>query len=326
MDRRTVIRVLAAGIIAAPLAARAQTPSTVRRIGFLSGGAPAPPGARQEVIARLGELGWVEGRNLLTEWRFANGRPELLQPLAEELVRLKVEVIGTAGTQAAYAAKNATTSIPIVMFGAGDPVRTGLVASLARPGGNITGYSIVSTEMDAKRLALLREVLPSAQRVGVLVNSTNPISRVLQKETEPVYRSLGMEPIIVAVAGESELENAVAEIARRRAQALVVADDALFFTHRVSIMNAALRYGLPTLVEALEMLKAGAVLSYSVSLSEQRRRYAAFVDKILRGAKPADLPIEQPTQFELGINLNTAKALAITIPKPMLLRADEVIQ
>jgi putative ABC transport system substrate-binding protein len=314
MDRRTFVGVLAAGIIAVPLAARAQTATTVRRIGVLSGGAPATPAVRQGIDARLRELGWVEGGNLLIERRYANGRAELLQPLAEELVRLKVEVIATSGTQAAVAAKNATTSIPIVMFGAGDPVRTGLVASLARPDGNITGYSIVSTELEAKRLALLREVLPAAQRVGVLVNSTNPISAVVQKETEPVYRSLGMQPIIIAVARESELENAVAEIARRRAQALVVGDDALFFGHRVSIMNAALRYGLPTLVEDPEMLKAGAVLSYSVSPSEQYRRYAAFVDKILRGAKPADLPIEQPTQFELGINLKTAKALAMTIP------------
>jgi putative ABC transport system substrate-binding protein len=326
MGRRTFIGAVAAGILAVPLFARAQTATTVRRIGYLSGGAPATPAVRQEIDARLRELGWVEGGNLLIERRYSHGSAELLQPLAEELVRLKVELIVSIGTQAAVAAKNATTSIPIVMYGAGDPVRSGLVASLARPGGNITGYSMVSPEIDAKRLALLREVLPAAQRVGVLVNSTNPISAVLQKETEPVYRSLGMQPIIIAVAGESELETAVAEIARRRAQALVVVDDALFYVHRVSIMNAALRYGLPTLVENPELLKAGAVLSYSVSPSEQYRRYTAFVDKILRGAKPADLPIEQPTQFELGINLKTAKALAITIPKTLLLRADEVIR
>ena len=213
-----------------------------------------------------------------------------------------------------------------MIFGAGDPVRTGVVASLARPGGNITGYSIVAPELEAKRLALLREALPAAQRVGVLMNSTNPISVVRQKENEPVYRSLGIQPLIIAVAGESELESAIAEIARQRGQALEVVDDALFFEYRARIVNTALKYALPTLGEDPEMLVAGAMLTYSISPSEQYRRYAAFVDKVLRGAKPADLPIEQPTQFVMGINLKTAKALGITIPQLLLLRADEVIQ
>jgi len=274
----------------------------------------------------LRELGWVEGRNLLIEQRYANGRAELLQPFAQELVRLKVEIIVTVGTQATLAAKNATTSIPIVMFAVGDPVRTGLVASLARPGGNITGFSVVVTEREAKRLALLRETLPAAQRVGVLVNSTNPVSSVLQREDAPLYRSLGIQPIIIAVAREDELEGAIAEMARQRAQALVVGDDPLFATHSVPIMNGAIKHALPTIVETREMLEAGALLSYAFSQSEQFRRYASFVDRILRGAKPADLPIEQPTQFVLGINLKTAKTLGLTIPQSLLLRADEVIQ
>jgi putative ABC transport system substrate-binding protein len=326
MDRRTVIRVLAAGIVAGPLRARAQTANTVRRIGVLGSGAQPTPAELLQAYAPLRELGWVEGQNLLVERRYANGRAELLRPFAEELVRLKVELIATNGTDAALAAKNATTTIPIVIWSAGDPVRTGLVASLARPGGNITGYSIVSAELDAKRIALLRELLPTAQRVGVLENSTNPIFGVKHKENEPLYRSLGMQTINVEVAAASELENAVAEMARRRAQVLVVAADSLFRANRVLIMSAALRYALPTMVEGGDMLQAGGLLSYAVSLAELNHRHAAFIDKILRGAKPADLPIEQPTKFELEINLKTAKALGITVPKTLLLRADEVIQ
>jgi putative ABC transport system substrate-binding protein len=326
IDRRTFIGAMVAGIIVAPLAASAQTPTNVRRIGYLATGARPPPDEPEPLSASLGELAWIEGQNLLVERRYANGRAELLQSFAEELVRLKVELIVTRSTPAAVAAKNATTSIPIVMMSAGDPVRTGLVASLARPGGNITGYSTVSPELAAKDVSLLRETLPAAQRIGVLVNPTNPISAVRQKESAQVYRSLGMQPIIIAVAVESELENAVAEIARQRAQALVVEDDPLFFDHRVRMMNAALRYSLPTIVEDREVLKAGGLFCYAFSSPEQSRRVAAFIDKILRGAYPADLPIEQPTKFELTINLKTAKALGLTIPQAVLLRADEVIQ
>ena len=279
-----------------------------------------------QAYAPLRELGWVEGENLLVERRYANGKAELLRPFAEELVRLRVELIATNGTDATLAAKNATTTIPIVIWSAGDPVRTGLVASLARPGGNITGYSIVSSELDAKRLALLRELLPTAQRVGVLENSTNPIFGVKRKENEPLYRSLGVQTIFVEVAAASELDNAVAEMARRRAQVLVVAADSLFRTNRALIMSAALKYALPTMAEGRDMLEAGGLLTYGASLAELNYRHAAFIDKILRGAKPADLPIEQPTKFELVINLRTAKALGLTIPPSLLLRADAVIE
>jgi putative ABC transport system substrate-binding protein len=271
----------------------------------------------QEIDTRLRELGWVKGENLLNERRYANGRTELLQPLAEELVRLKVELIATIGTQATFAAKNATTSIPIVIFG---------VASLARPGGNITGYSTAVPEHEAKALSLLREALPAARRVGMLVNSTNPMTSVQLKEDNRVFGPLGMQPIIIAVASEGELDNAIAEAVRQRAQALIVPTDSLFYTHRVHIMNTALRYALPIVSDDPDLLEAGAMLSYSISPSEQNRRYAAFVDKILRGAKPADLPIEQPTQFEIGINLKTAKALRVTVPQSLLLRADQVIR
>src|SRR5438132_3872464 len=185
---------------------------------------------------------WVEGQNLLVERRYANGRAELLRPFAEELVRLKVELIVTASTAATLAAKNATTTIPIIMGTAGDPVRSGLVASLARPGGNITGYSIVSPELDAKRLALLRELLPGLQRVGVLENSTNPYFRAVREEFEQACRLLGLQPIIIEVAAAGELENAIAEMARQRAQALFVERDGLFRDNRVPLMSTALKY------------------------------------------------------------------------------------
>ena len=326
MDRRTFIGAVAAGIITAPLAAYAQTATTVRRIGALSLDAPPTPARIQQLYAPLSELGWTVGKNLLIERRNANGRAELLRPLAEELVRLKVEIIVTSGTDAALAAKNATTTIPIIMYSAGDPVRSGIVASLSRPGGNITGFSIVGPELDAKRLALLRELLPGLQRVGVLENSTNPFYRTVRKEFEQVCRSLGLQPIIFEVAAASELENAIAELARRRAQALFVQGDNLFSANRLPIMSAAFRYALPTLAADKAILEAGALVSYTHNQAEQDQRYAGFVDRILRGAKPADLPIEQPTRFELGINLKTAKALGITVPQSLLLRADEVIQ
>jgi putative ABC transport system substrate-binding protein len=274
----------------------------------------------------LRELGWIEGQNLLLEQRYTNGRAELLRPFAEELVRLKVELIATRGTDAAVAAKNSTTTIPIIMYSAGDPVRAGLVSSLARPGGNITGFSIVSPELDAKRLALLRELLPAVQRVGALENSTNPYYRAAREDFEQACRSLDVQPIIIEVAKVGELENAIAEMARRRAHALFVPADSIFNANRVPIMIAALRYALPTIVVGRDMLEAGALVSYAHTDAEQNRRYAGFVDRILRGAKPADLPVEQPTRFELGINLKTAKALGITIPQALLLRADEVIQ
>jgi putative ABC transport system substrate-binding protein len=325
MDRRTFIGAVAAGIITAPLAASAQTPTTVRRIGFLAPGAPPPPAELQEAFAPLRELGWIEGQNLLVERRYA-GRPELLRSLAEELVRLKVELIVTEGTAATLAAKNATKTIPIVIWSAGDPVRTGLVASLARPGGNITGYSVVTPELDAKGIALLRELLPAVQRVGVLENSTNPYSRTLHKDFEEACRRAAIQPIFLEVAAASELENAVAEVARQHGQALYVQNDNLFNDNRVEITRAALKHALPTLVRQKIMLEAGGLLLYAPNRAERDRRCAALIDKILRGAKPADLPIEQPTQFVLGVNLKTAKALRITVPQSLLLRADEVIQ
>ena len=325
MDRRTFIGVVATGMIAAPLIARAQPTAPVRRIGWLSPSQSTTTELEQQSLA-LRERGWIEGQNLLIERRYNNGKAELFRPLAEELVRLKVELIVTQGTPPALAAKNATQTIPIVIWSSGDPVLTGLVASLARPGGNITGYSIVSPELNAKRVSLLRELLPGLQRIGMLEVSTNPYNRAAREELEQKFSSLGIQTIFVEVAAAGELENAVAEVARQRGQALIAPDEGLFLENRVELMRAAQKHALPIMAGPKILLEAGALVFYGFSWAERRRRGAYFVDKILRGAKPADLPIEQPTQFEFGINLKTAKALGITVPKEMLLRADEVIQ
>jgi putative ABC transport system substrate-binding protein len=326
MDRRRFIGIISCSLLGAPLNARAQPATRVRRIGVLSYSTQPTPAELREMWAPLRELGWIEGRNLIIERRNANGNAELLRSFAEELVRLKVEIIVTNGTIATVAAKNTTMSIPIVMFSSGDPVRAGLVASFARPGGNVTGFSIMAPEPDAKLLALLHELLPDARRVGVLVNTTNPVSSVRLKEAEHVYSSLGLQPFFIDVASSNDLENAVAEVTRRRGQALVVVADSLFLSYKGAIMRAALKFALPTVVEGRELLEAGGLLSYDVSAPEQYRRVAALLDKILRGAKPADLPIEQPTRFTLLVNLKTARTLGITVPQSLLLRADEVIQ
>jgi putative ABC transport system substrate-binding protein len=326
MDRRRFIGIISCSLLGAPLNARAQPATRVRRIGVLSYSTQPTPAELREMWAPLRKLGWIEGRNLIIERRNANGNAELLRSFAEELVRLNVEIIVTNGTIATVAAKNTTMSIPIVMFSSGDPVRAGLVASLARPGGNVTGFSIMAPELDAKLLALLHELLPDARRVGVLVNTTNPVSSVRLKETEHVYSSLGLQPFFIDVASSNDLENAVAEVTRRRGQALVVVADSLFLSYKSAIMRAALRFALPTVVEGRELLEAGGLLSYDVSAPEQYRRVAALLDKILRGTKPADLPIEQPTRFTLLVNLKTARTLGIPVPQSLLLRADEVIQ
>jgi putative ABC transport system substrate-binding protein len=326
MHRRTFAGAVAVATIAVPLAASAQTATTVRRIGHLWPSARPVPADFQSETAPLRALGWVEGQNLLVERRYANGRAELLRPLAEELLRLKVELIVTDGTAAALAAKSATTTIPIVMATVGDPVLAGLVPSLARPGGNITGFSIVGPELNAKRLALLQELLPGLQRLGVLELSTNPYYRATRKELDQSCRSLGIQPIVVEVAAAGELESAISEMVSRRAQALLVQGDDLFVDNRVPLMSAASRYAVPILATNKTMLEAGALVFYGNSKAEQAQRDAAFIDRILRGAKPADLPIEQPTKFELVINLKAAKTLGITVPKSLLLRADEVIQ
>lgn len=326
MHRRTFIGTLACGVVFAPLIARAQAAGAVRRIGTLSTGGRPPPAEFEHEFDSLRELGWTEGKNLVIERRYTDGHAELLQPFVKELVQLKVELIVTNGTDAALAAKSATTTIPIVLWGTGDPVRAGLVETLARPGGNVTGMAIVSTELDAKRLSLLRELLPAARRVGVLLNSTDPLSAIRKTDIERIYPTLGLQPIIIEVAAGKDIEPAIADISRQRAEALVISSNGLFYVNRDALLGAVLKRSLPSMVGNREMMEAGGLVSYSISMPEIRRRVAAFIDKILRGAKPADLPLEQPTIFELGINLKTAKSLGLTIPQSLLLRADEVLR
>jgi len=326
MNRRGALAMLGGPLLLArTVGTKAQTAKSVRNIGSLGPGLGPDAAFLQRLWAPARELGWIEGENLIVERRYAS-KAELFKPYAEELVRLNVELIVTNGTPATIAAKNATRRIPIVMFSAGDPVRSGLVASLARPGGNITGYSIVARELDAKRLELLQKLLPTAQRVAVLIDPTNPYNEIAREERERVYRSLGMQPIIVGAAAANELENAVSEAARLRAQALIVPVDSLFWTNRVLLMRTALEHRLPTIVGHRDILEAGGLLSLAIDEAEQYRALAYFVDKILRGAKPADLPVQQPSKLLLSVNLKTAKALGFTIPQSLLLRADEVIE
>ena len=321
MDRRIFIATVAGNLLAVPFAAKAQQAGKVRRIGYLS--LEAPESARWE---SLQALGWVEGKNLLIERRYTSGNADLLKPMAEQLLRLQVEIIVANGTVASLVAKGATTSIPIIVYRSGDPVRAGLVASLARPGGNITGISTISTELDLKRLDLLRELLPNARGIAELLNPTNPVSRIGAGEREQAYRSLGLQPILVDVAAANELESAVAEAARRGGRALIVGADPLFGDNFPAIIRAARKFQLPIVVESKSWLDAGGLLSYGPSDIELERKLAVYVDKVLRGAKPGDIPVEQPTKFELVINLKTAKTLGLAIPQSLLLRADEVIQ
>ena len=323
IERRSFVRLTVAGIALGSSVARAQTGTTMRRVGVLSVGRRNPEDEGRELMIPLSELGWIEDRNLAVERRFANLQVDLLRPYAEELVRLKVDVILTFGTEAAFAAKNATTRIPIVLGGVGDPVGTGLVASLSRPGGNITGYSILSSEIEAKRAALTHELLPAAQRIAVVVNTNNRISGSLRKQADETFRSLGVQPIFIEVTSKQQLLEAPAEAVRQRAQGL---DMGLFsIANPGLLMQSALGYRLPTVVGNREMLEAGGLMFFDANLDDQARRIAAIVDKILHGAKPADIPIEQPMRFRLLINLKTANALGITVPQSLLLQADEVI-
>jgi putative ABC transport system substrate-binding protein len=315
----------AASLVSVPLAAMGQRKDEVHRIGFLSFGAPPTSRAYDWDPAPLRDLGWIEGKNLAFEIRYAGNTADL-QRFAAELVRLNVEIIVTSGTDAAIAAKQATTRIPIVLLAAGDPVGAGLVASLSRPGGNITGYSVLSTELRIKRLELLRELLPAAQRVGELVNPNNALWRIGHKAYEETYRSLGMRPLFIDVVVASELGHAFAELARRQAQALMVPEDNLFDANSAWIMSTALGHALPTIVGDTRMVRDGGLVSYGINPGEGDYRFAYFIDKILRGAKPADLPVAQATKFRLIINLKTAKALGLAIPPSLLLRADEVIE
>lgn len=323
--RRDFLRNVARAIAFAPLLAAAQRTS-VRRIGVLSPGPTLQPRQYQGVWTPLRDLGWKEGENLVFERRWAEGKPERLVPLAQELVGVGVEIIVTIGTEATVAARKATGTIPIIMVSAADPVGAGLVASLAHPGGNVTGISMVGPELEVKRIALLREIVPSVRRVGVLVDPTTAVSGYSRTASESALKALGAQPVFIEVASADGLEEAVAAAVDRGAQALIVHYDVLFVLNRVKLMSAVLRHRLPAIVEDRGMLDPGGLIAYSVDEDDQLKRFAAFVDRVLRGAKPADLPVEQPTKFMLAVNVRTATAFGLTIPPAMLLRADEVIR
>jgi putative ABC transport system substrate-binding protein len=274
----------------------------------------------------LAELGWIEGKNIIFERRYADNRLERLPELAAELVRLNVDVIVALGTLGPLAAKRATSTIPIVMTASGDPLGSGLVDSLARPGGNVTGMSLITPDLGGKRLELLKELLPRLARVAVLWNAANPYPAIVFKETQASGRTLGIEVQSLEVRSPDDFDGAF-EIARRqRPDALITVEDPLTFSHRKRIADFAVADRLPSLHGLSEFVVAGGLVSYGANAADLFRRAAGYVDKILKGAKAADLPVQQPTKFELVINLKTATALGIDVPATLLARADEVFE
>jgi ABC-type uncharacterized transport system substrate-binding protein len=326
MKRREFITLIGGAAAAWPLAARAEQPAKLPTIGYLG------PSTRSIDVHRLGalvqrlrELGWIDGRNVAIEYRWGEGRNERFAEIAAEFVRLKVDVIVTAGTAAVVTAKQTTSVIPIVFAVAGDPVGTGLVASLARPGGNVTGLSNQSADLAGKRLELLREVVPSLRRLAILANAGSPIGVLEMREAQAAARTLGLEVVTSEIRRVEDIAPAF-ETLKDRAEALYVASDPLVTTNRIRINTLALGARLPTMHGQGDSVEAGGLMSYGANYPDLHRRAADYVDKILRGAKPGDIPVEQPTKFDLVINLTTAKVLGLTVPPSQLARADEVIE
>ena len=317
-------------LLAAPLAtATAQPPEKVPRVGYLSPGSPSEPFRQRRFEAfrqGLRELGYVEGQNIAIESRWAEGKYDRYPALAADLVRLKVDVIVAVGGRASEVAKHATRTIPIVMSVVIDPLGSGLVASLARPGGNVTGISLMTPDLVGKQLEVLKEVVPKVSRVALLWNPDNPGSAAQLREAEAAARALGVRLQILAARDPQEIDSAFAAMTRGRAAALVVLADAILLNQRRQIAELAAERRLPAVYGPSEHAEAGGLMAYSANLLDLERRAATYVDKILKGAKPADLPVQQPTKFELVINLKTAKALGLTIPPSILQRADRVIE
>jgi putative ABC transport system substrate-binding protein len=325
MRRREFITLIG-GATAWPLVARAQQPEKQRIIGF-SG--QSTRSAESDWVAaftqRLRELGWIEGRTIAIEYRWSEGRTERFVQIANEFVRLKVDVIVTSGTPQVLAAKQATSIIPIVFSTAGNPVANGLVSSLARPGGNVTGLSSQTDDLAGKRLELLREVVPSLRQVAILANVGNPVSVLELREVQVAARALGLEFDALEIRRSEDIGPAF-EALKGRAEALYVCPDGLVNANRIRINTSVLTARLPTMHGYRDYVEAGGLMSYGANYPDLFRRSAEYVDKILRGAKPGDIPVEQPTKFDLIINLTTAKALGLTIPQSVLARADEVIE
>ncbi len=325
--RGIAIVVLAFGLLLTLLAAEAQQVGKVPRIGIL------PPGPISERVhlweafrQGLRDLGYVEGQNIILVFPSAEVKPERLPELAAELVSLKVDIIVAAAGPAVRAAQQATKTIPIVAPVMTDPVEIGFAASLARPGGNITGLTLISSDLSGKRLELLKTVVPGVSRIAVLFNPTAPITPPQMRETKVAARTLGVQLQFLEVRDPDDFERVFQAAAKERAGALITLDDSFVFTHHARIVKLAAKSRLPAIYGFREFVQAGGLMSYAANLLDMYHRAATYVDKILKGAKPGDLPIEQPTKFELIINLKTAKALGLTIPQSVLIRADQVIQ
>jgi len=328
LGRRTVgsIILLALGVFLALRAAEAQQRDTVPRIGILTPAAEASTPLWEAFRQGLRALGYVEGKDIILEYRFAAGQPERFAALAAELVRLKVDLLVTDGTPATQAAKGATSTIPIVMTGSAAPVETGLVASLARPGGNVTGLSIMAPELGGKRLELLKEALPNVSRVAVLWSTGNPTHPAQWRDLEAAARVPGVQLHPLEVPNPNELDSIFAAMTRAGAEAIITLADAVLWNHRTRVVALTAQHRLPAIFPERKFTDASGFIAYGPSVPDSFRRAAVYVDRILKGAKPEDLPVEQPTKFELVINLKTAKVLGLTIPPSLLFQADEVIR
>jgi putative ABC transport system substrate-binding protein len=324
--RRREFIVALGGAAAWPLAAQAQQPARLPTIGFLVPGTPATHGQWfAALVQRLREFGWIDGRNITVEYRWAEGRSERFAEIAAEFVRLKVDVIATSATGPTLAANQATRSIPIVFAGVADAVGGGLVTNLARPSGNVTGLSVLFTDLAGKRLELLREILPGLRRLAILTNTGNSGAMLEAREVEATARTLGLEAVTPDVQRAEDIAAAL-ETLKDRVEALYVIADPLITTSRIRINTLALRARIPTMHSLREFVEVGGLMSYGPNMLDLFRRAGELVDKVLRGAKPADIPVEQPTKFDLVINLTTARALGLDIPPTLLARADEVIE
>ncbi len=325
--RSCLLVTLTLALLAAPLAADAQQLAKIPRIGYLGANSPSA-GARFLESFRQGlrELGYVEGQNIFIDYRWAEGRPDRFPALAGELIDLRVEVIVIEGSSAVAALQQATRTIPIVVAIMGDPVGSGFIASLARPGGNITGFSSLSEELAGKWVELLRETVPKVSRVAVLAGSQGPAQGTMWREIQGAAKALKVTPQRQEVAGPDEIEHAFASFIKGRAHGLIVLPHAVTMERRTQIVGLAAKHRLPGMYPNSLFVDAGGLMSYGPSFPDLFQRAAVYVDKILKGAKPADLPVEQPTRFELVLNMKTAKALGLTIPPSILIRADQVIQ
>ena len=323
MERRAFVALVSCGLITAPLVARAQQAAKVRTIGYLTlSSSPVSP----VFLQALQGLGWIEGKNVVILHRTAEFKSERLPEIVAEFVHLKVDVIVTVTAEAALAAKRGTQSIPIVAVDTADAVAIGLVASLARPGGNVTGLSYLGTELASKQIELLKETIPTLPRVAILTNPANPTHLPRQEAAAGTAERLGVKPEILTARNPGDLEKAFGEMRRLRVGGVLVVTDPMFSSATDRLVRLASKSRLPAMYGFRTQVAAGGLMSYGVDLADLFRRAPTYVDKILKGASPGNLPVEQPTKFELVVNLKTARALGLTIPRPLLQRADEVMQ